>query len=298
MYLHFRILFASREFGFWWHELLFSMRVCEMGIFRHFRIARLARNHQTTGPCSTLLIAWWRSFTSGEKVHGDAKSWTNISGACRVVLGAKIACGRMLQFDKCWTTKSETIWFCISNIGIIFFLCHPLWIIGFPSYFFGKSDPFILGLMDFPWENKGCFVETALKKQGIGMCSPFFGRGVLNVTFFNGLKLWQSTWFLWCLRGWNEFCCGRRRCNVCWPLRKAKGQICSEKTEFFREVLGGKLVVKTWTCVTGTWMEDPPSSRFQSWLVSAWVLTILLNRRILWRWRFTHCDGYVFSWFK
>lgn len=177
MYLHFRILFASREFGFWWHELLFSMRVCEMGIFRHFRIARLARNHQTTGPRSTLLIAWWRSFTSGEKVHGDAKSWTNISGACRVVLGAKIACGRMLQFDKCWTTKNETIWFCISNIGIIFFLCHPLWIIGFPSYFLALQIRLFWDWWTSLGKTRGVLWRRHFKKQWIGMCSPFFWAG-------------------------------------------------------------------------------------------------------------------------
>lgn len=174
MYLHFRILFASREFGFWWHELLFSMRVCEMGIFRHFRIARLARNHQTTGPRSTLLIAWWRSFTSGEKVHGDAKSWTNISGACRVVLGAKIACGRMLQFDKCWTTKNETSYF---EYRDYIFSMSPIMNHWFPLLFFGTSDPFILGLMDFPWENEGCFVETAFKKTVDWHVFPLFLGG-------------------------------------------------------------------------------------------------------------------------
>ena len=56
-----------------------------------------------------------------------------------------------------------------------------------PLLFFGKSDPFILGLMDFPWENEGCFVETALKNRGLAC--PFFWAESFKRHLFQRFKI-------------------------------------------------------------------------------------------------------------
>ena len=176
----------------------------------------------------------------------------------------------MLQFDKCWTTKSETIWFCISNIGwfrddIFFHVTHydsldsPL--------IFWHFRSVILGLMDFPWKNEGCFVETALKKQGIGMCSPFFWAGSFKRHLFQRFKIVAIHLVFVCLRGWNEFFWTQAMSFLLTTEKGKRSNLLWKEFEFFREVLGGKLVVKTHGNV---------------WLEHGWKIHLLQDSKMSW----------------
>ena len=149
---------------------------------------------------------------------------------------------------------------------MIFFPCHPLWLIGFPSHFLALQIRYF-GIDGPPLEKRGVFCGDGIKKTGDWHVFPFFWAGSFKRHLFQRFKIVAIHLVFVCLRGWNEFFWTQAMSFLLTTEKGKRSNLLWKEFEFFREVLGGKLVVKTHGNV---------------WLEHGWKIHLLQDSKMSW----------------